>query len=81
MRTLKNMLKRSRRVSVQSEPMEEIKEEAIISKVLKTLLPIYTIRVSTIQERRCEENHKINLDAIVGSVGTQNCIPILTAHS
>ena len=44
----------------------EIKNEAIISKFLRTLLPIYTIRVSSIQEKRCEANHKINLDAIVG---------------
>ena len=42
-----------------------IKEETIVSKVLTTLLPIYGIRVSTIQERRCEANHKINLEAIV----------------
>ena len=44
----------------------KIEEETIISKVLRTLIHIYAIRVSSIQERRCEENHKINLDAIVG---------------
>ena len=44
----------------------DIKEETVISKVLRTLLPIYAIRVSAIQERRCEANHKINLEAIVG---------------
>ena len=44
----------------------EIKEETVISKVLKKLLPIYAIRVSAIQQRRCVENHNINLDAIVG---------------
>ena len=43
----------------------EIKEETVISKVLITLLPVYAIRVFVIQER-CEENHNINLDAIVG---------------
>ena len=48
----------------------EIKDETIISKVLRTLLPIYAIRVSTIQERRCEENHKITLDAIVRRLTT-----------
>ena len=48
----------------------EIKDETIISKVLKTLLPIYAIRVFSIQERRCEENHKITLDAIVGRLTT-----------
>ena len=46
----------------------KIEEETIISKVLRTLLPIYAIRVSAIQERRCEENHKINLDVIVGMI-------------
>ena len=45
---------------------EKIEDEIVISKVLRTLLPIYVIRVSAIQERRCEKNHKINLDAIVG---------------
>ena len=34
----------------------EIKEETVISKVLRTLLLVYAIRVSAIQERRCEEN-------------------------
>ena len=29
------------------------------------MLPVYAIRVSAIQERRCEENHQINLEAIV----------------
>ena len=38
----------------------------VINKFLRNLLPIYAIRVSTIQERRCEENHRINLGAIVG---------------
>ena len=28
----------------------EIKEETIISKILRTFLPIYVVRVSTIQE-------------------------------
>ena len=32
----------------------EIKEETVISKVLKKLLHVYAIRVSAIQERRCE---------------------------
>ena len=44
----------------------DIKEETVISNVLRTLLPIYAIRVSAIQERRCEANHNINLEAIVG---------------
>lgn len=44
----------------------KIDDETVISKVLRTLLPIYAIRVSAIQERRCEENHIITLDALVG---------------
>lgn len=48
----------------------DIKEEIIVSKVLRTLLPIYAIIVFAIQERRCEANHKINLEAIVGRLTT-----------
>ena len=44
----------------------KIEDETVISKVLKILLLVYAIRVSVIQERRCEENHNINLDAIMG---------------
>ena len=43
-----------------------VKDEFFISKILRTLLPIYAIRVSAIQERRCEENHNITLHALVG---------------
>ena len=53
-------------VSVIRASRGKIEEETVISRVLRTLLPVYAIRVSSIQERRCEENHKINLDAIVG---------------
>ena len=61
------MLKGSKQVLMQLEIFGgKIEEETIISKVLRTLLPIYAMRVSAIQERRCEENHKITLDAIVG---------------
>ena len=48
----------------------DIKGETVVSKVLRTLLPIYAIRVSAIQERRCEANHNINLEAIVGRLTT-----------
>ena len=30
------------------------------------MLPIYAIRVSTIQEVRCDSNNKLGLDALVG---------------
>ena len=43
----------------------EIKEETIVSKILKTLLPIYAVRVSSIQEVRCDPNNKIGLDSLV----------------
>ena len=43
----------------------KIEDETVISKVIIILLLIYAIRVFAIQERRCKENHNINLDAIV----------------
>ena len=53
-------------VSVIREFGGDIKGEIVISKVLRNLHSIYAIRVFAIQERRCEANHKINLEAIVG---------------
>ena len=34
----------------------DIKDETVVSKVLRTLLPIYAIRVFAIQEIRCDPN-------------------------
>ena len=48
----------------------DIEEKIVVSKVLITLLPIYAIRVSTIQEMRCDPNNKISLDALVGRLTT-----------
>ena len=48
----------------------EIKEETIVSKILKTLLPIYAIKVSTTQEVRCDSSNKIGLDSLVGRLTT-----------
>ena len=48
----------------------DIKEENVVSKVLRTLLPIYAIRVSIIQEMRCDSNFKMTLDALVGRLTT-----------
>ena len=45
---------------------EKIEDVIVVSKVLKTILPIYAIRVSTIQEIKCDPNNEINLDALVG---------------
>ena len=41
-------------------------DETIIRKVLRTLLPIYAIRVSTIHELRCIPGNKLTLKGIVG---------------
>ena len=46
----------------------DIQDIAIISKVLRTLLPIYVIKVSSIQEMRCDPNNQINLDSLVGKL-------------
>ena len=34
------------------------------------ILPIYEIRVSAIQEMRCDPNNDINLDSLVGRLTT-----------
>ena len=44
----------------------DIEEKIVVSKVLRTLLPIYAIRVFAIQEMRCDPNSNITLDALVG---------------
>lgn len=38
----------------------------VICKVLRTLLPIYTIRVFAIQQMRCDPNTNITLNPLVG---------------
>ena len=48
----------------------DIDEKIVVSKVLRTLLPIYAIRVSSIQEMRCDPNSNITLDALVGRLTT-----------
>ena len=45
-------------------------ERIVVSKVLRTLLPIYAIRVSTIQKMRCDPNNILKLDALVGRLTT-----------
>ena len=47
-----------------------IEDKTIISKVLRTIIPIYEIRVSTIQEMICDPNSNITLDALVGRLTT-----------
>ena len=48
----------------------DIQETTIVSKVLRTLLPIYAIRVSIIQEMRCDPNNKLTFDVLVGRLTT-----------
>lgn len=65
MKTLQNMWKESRPASIKAFG-GDIKEEIVVSKVLRTLLPIYAIRLFSIQEMRCGPNCKMSLDALVG---------------
>ena len=44
----------------------KIDDTIVISKVLKTILPIYKIRVLDIKEVRCDPNINITLDSLVG---------------
>ena len=44
----------------------KIKDATVVNKVLRTLIPIYAVIVSTIQEMRCDPNRKITLDALSG---------------
>ena len=44
----------------------EIDDKIVVRKVLRTLLPIYEIRVSAIQEMKCDPNNNITLDILVG---------------
>ena len=53
-------------VSVIKASRGDIKEETFTSTVLRTLLPIYAIRVFSIQEKRCDPNNQIGSDALVG---------------
>ena len=44
----------------------KIDDDIVLSKVLRTLLPIYAIRVSTIQELRCILGNDLTLEGLVG---------------
>ena len=44
----------------------KIDDDTILRKVLKTLLPKYIIRVSTIQELRCIQGNDLSLEGLVG---------------
>ena len=45
-----------------------IDDDIVLSKVLRTLLPIYAIRVSTIQELRCIPGNDLTLEGLVDRV-------------
>src|SRR5271156_3622182 len=38
----------------------------VVSKILRTLLPVYAIRVSAIQEMRAVANNTVTLDSLIG---------------
>ena len=44
----------------------QLQEEIVSSKYLRTLLPIYAIRVSTIQELRCVPGNTLTFEGIIG---------------
>ena len=46
----------------------KISDEIVIKKVFRTLLPIYAIRVSTIQELRCTHGNDLTLDSLVSRI-------------
>ena len=45
-------------------------DDTILQKLLRTLLPIYVIRVSTIQELRCIPGNKLIIEGLVGRLTT-----------
>ena len=51
---------------------KKIKDKIVASKVLKNVLPIYAIRISAIQETRCNPKHDITLDALVAGITLRN---------
>ena len=44
----------------------QLDDDTINSKFLRTLLPIYAIRVSAIQELRCIPGNNLSLEGIIG---------------
>ena len=48
----------------------QLSEETICSEYLRTLLPIYAIRVSAIQELRCVPGNILSFEGIIGRLTT-----------
>lgn len=46
----------------------KIDDDIVLSKILRTLLPIYVIRVSSIQELRCIPGSNLTLEGLVGCI-------------
>ena len=69
-------------VSMIKSSRGDIDNKIVVSKVLRTLIPIYAIILSTIQEMRWDPNSNITLDALVGRLTTfeldnfDNYVPI-----
>lgn len=49
---------------------EDIPTYTLINKVLITLLDIYAIRISAIQELRCTPSNDLTLDSLIGRLTT-----------
>ena len=48
----------------------QLQEETVSSKYLRTLLPIYAIIVSAIQELRCVQGNTLTFEGIIGRLTT-----------
>ena len=46
----------------------QIDDDTVLRKVLRTLLPIYSIRVTTIQELRCILGNDVTVEGLVGRI-------------
>ena len=57
-------------VSISKAARGKLDDVIVVRKVLRTLLPIYAIRVSAIWEMRCDPKNDITLDALVRRLTT-----------
>ena len=48
----------------------QIEDDIVLNKVLRTILPIYAIRVFAIQELRCIPGNNLTLEGLVGRLTT-----------
>ncbi|GLJ36684.1 hypothetical protein SUGI_0738180 [Cryptomeria japonica] len=48
----------------------KIEDDTIVSKMLRTILPTYAIRVSSIQELRSVSSDKVTIDSLIGKLTT-----------